>query len=255
MTSATRTQRSEGANAAERPEAPPHRVAIALRPGLERKATVAVATLVAVAGLLAAGALIRAEAPPDPSAAAIAARYDGIPQDGMTLGSPDAPVTVVEFLDLQCSFCAAFARTVMPTVLDRYVRTGRVRLEMRTLAFLGQDSVRAAQAVAGAAAQDQAWPYVDRFLQRQGAENSGYVTEDFLRETAALPGVDADRVIDATDTNGITRAEGDAARAAIETAPAFLVGPTGGELEVAPLDALDVPSFTRVLDAALRDAR
>ena len=34
----------------------------------------------------------------------------GIPQAGIALGSPDAPVTLVEYADLQCPFCAEWAR-------------------------------------------------------------------------------------------------------------------------------------------------
>src|SRR6187399_1561941 len=48
----------------------------------------------------------------------------GIPQSGISLGSPKAPVTIVEFADLQCPFCAEYHHNVFPTILDRYVRTG-----------------------------------------------------------------------------------------------------------------------------------
>ena len=58
----------------------------------------------------------------------------GIPQSGLALGSPKAPVTIVEFADLQCPFCAEYHRNVFPSILDRYVRTGKVRLELRLLA-------------------------------------------------------------------------------------------------------------------------
>jgi len=188
-------------------------------------------------------------------AADVAARYAGIPQHGLALGRDDAPVTVVEFVDLQCPACARFAQAVLPTVLERYVRPGRVRLELRPLAFVGQDSVRAAQAVAGAAAEGAAWPYTERLFAEQGEENSGYVTAEWLRAGAeGLPGVDADRVAAYTGNEAIAQAERDAAEARITATPSFLVGPTGGELRLARLPDLDIPSFTAALDRALAGA-
>src|ERR1044072_319162 len=50
----------------------------------------------------------------------------GIPQSGISLGSPKAPVTIVEFADLQCPFCAEYQRNVFPPILKRYVRTRKV---------------------------------------------------------------------------------------------------------------------------------
>jgi len=58
----------------------------------------------------------------------------GIPQRGNVLGSPKAPVTLVEYADLQCPYCATFAVDVLPYLLDDYVRTGKVKLEFRGMA-------------------------------------------------------------------------------------------------------------------------
>ena len=70
-----------------------------------------------------------------------AALLSGIPQSGTTLGSPSAPVRLVEYADLQCVYCGAWARDVFPTLVRRYVRTGKVQLEFRGLAFVGSDSL------------------------------------------------------------------------------------------------------------------
>ena len=73
--------------------------------------------------------------PRTPSAIPATSAFAGIGQDGITLDSPDAPATLVEYADVQCPFCAVYATTVV----DRYVRTGRVKLELHVLGFLGQD--------------------------------------------------------------------------------------------------------------------
>src|SRR3954470_8459996 len=104
----------------------------------------------------------------------------GIPQSGLALGSPKAPVTIVEFADLQCPFCAEYHSNVFPSLLDRYVRTGKVRLELRLLRFLGPDSDRLARVAAAAAAQNRMWQFVGLAYDRQGRENSGYATTGFI---------------------------------------------------------------------------
>ena len=116
--------------------------------------------------------------------------FAGVPQDGFALGDPAAPVAVYAYLELQCPFCRAFDRRELPAFVEQYVRSGRARLVLRPLAFLGPDSVRAARLVAAAAAQDRAWQLADQLYRRQGRENSGWVTDRLLRRAArAVPGL------------------------------------------------------------------
>jgi protein-disulfide isomerase len=168
--------------------------------------------------------------------------FAGIPQDGWTLGRKDAPVTVVEFVDMQCPFCGQFATTQLDGVVDKYVRSGKVKLELRTLAFIGPDSITAAQAVQAAAEQNLAWDFTHAFFARQGMENSGYVTGDFIDEvSAAVPGLDAGAVRGAGDGQGIALAEREAGAAQVESTPTFLVNG-----KKATMDELDA-----TIDAAL----
>ncbi len=195
---------------------------------------VAAAAVVAVA--IAASRAGTEEAVDAPAAERL---LDGIPQDGAWLGAPDAPVVVEEYADLQCPFCAVAARDAVPPVIREGVRSGQVRLRFRTLAFLGPDSVEAGRAAVAAGAQDRQWGFVERFYARQGAENSGYVDEAFLREVAAeVPGLDADRMLAdaaAPATERVLAADTAAARrAGVQGTPTFLVGRRGGPLTPAP---------------------
>src|SRR6185503_13711757 len=96
--------------------------------------------------------------------------------------------------DLQCPFSARFHRDVLPAVIERFVRTGLVRVELRPIAFLGPDSASAAAATVAAGLQDHMWQFADLAYRHQGAENSGYVTPTFLGGLArATPGLDRER--------------------------------------------------------------
>lgn len=117
--------------------------------------------------------------------------YSGIPQDGTALGEGDAPVTVYLYEDFQCPFCGQFSRDMFPDLVDDYVRNGEVRLVSETMAFLGPDSVTAARAAFAASEQNRYWPYYSLLYSHQGEENSGYITDDFLRDLAEkTPGLD-----------------------------------------------------------------
>ena len=60
----------------------------------------------------------------------------GIPQKGITLGDPKAPVTLTEFADLQCPFCRDYTLKTFPTIVAKYVRTGKVKMVFRNYAFI-----------------------------------------------------------------------------------------------------------------------
>ncbi|QIN84561.1 thioredoxin domain-containing protein [Rubrobacter tropicus] len=110
--------------------------------------------------------------------------FAGIPQDGTRLGEEDAPVTIRLYEDFQCPACAQFARETLPEVVERHVEPGEAKLVSETLAFLGPDSVSTARAAIAAGEQDRYWQYAFLLFQNQGAENSGYATEEFLTNLA-----------------------------------------------------------------------
>src|SRR3989304_3320594 len=65
---------------------------------------------------------------------------------GRTLGRADAPVTIVEYSDFQCPYCATAAREIIPQIEESFINGGLVKLEFRHYAFIGQESVWAAEA-------------------------------------------------------------------------------------------------------------
>jgi protein-disulfide isomerase len=161
------------------------------------------------------------------SPAATESALRGIPQSGIALGSPNAPVTMVEFADLQCPFCAEYHRNVFPTLLRRYLSTGKLRLELRLLRFIGPDSDRLARVAAAAAAQDRMWQFVGLAYQRQGRENSGYATNQFIDSLAADAGLKRTSAGAAAERQ-VRQSEQAARTLGIDSTPSFLIGPTGG---------------------------
>lgn len=87
---------------------------------------------------------------------------------GPSKGSPDAPVTIVEFSDFQCTYCRKFWRETLSLIDERYIRTGKVRFVYRHLAILGPPSVQAAIASECAHEQERFWPYHDRLFSSAG---------------------------------------------------------------------------------------
>ncbi len=185
---------------------------------------------------------------------ATAELLDGIPQDGRTLGRASAPVTLVEFADVQCPFCAEFARNALPTVVRDYVRTGKVRLEFRPRTFLGEDSVKAAKLVVAAGRQDKLWNVLDLFYANQGPEGSGWVTDELATRVLRAADADPARVRSTADGAGVTRDLTDAdllaTRNGLDSTPSFLVGKTGGKLAPLPVQELSGSFFARALDEA-----
>lgn len=169
--------------------------------------------------------------------------FEGIAQSGVSLGDPDAPATLIEFADLQCPFCAEFATGELPGVIDQYVRSGELRLELRLLAFIGPDSERARQVANAAAQQALLWDYTERFFRNQGAENSGYATDAFLQRLARqTPGLDVDQLAEdyaGPEAEALTRqAERLARQLQVDGTPSFYLVRGGGEPEQIEIDAL-----------------
>jgi protein-disulfide isomerase len=182
--------------------------------------------------------------------------FGGIPQQGVTLGEADAPATLIEFADLQCPFCAQYTTAALPTVIQDYVRTGRLKMELRLLRFIGPDSERGAEVAAAATLQDRGWDFSDLFYRNQGQENSGYATDAFLERLAReTPGLDVDQLeldLDSPSAERLIRAaERQATRLGVSATPTFFLQKGSGAPQQLQLSALDADSVAAALDSAL----
>lgn len=111
-----------------------------------------------------------------------AAPLAGLRAAANVLGDPAAPVTIEEWADFQCPACRAFAMTTESQLRSDYIATGRVRFVFRHMAFLGPESIWAAQAAECAGDANQFWPMHDRLYAAQQGENNGAFSKANLQK-------------------------------------------------------------------------
>jgi protein-disulfide isomerase len=175
----------------------------------------------------------------------VGALYSGIPQNDTTLGKGDAPVTIYLYEDFQCPVCGQFSRETFPEVVDRSVRGGDVKVVSEPLTFVGPDSVPAARRAALAAGeQNRYWPYASLLFENQGEENSGYVTDDFLKSQAKdTPGLDVGEWSSDLKASSFTRqlpaAQAKARSAGVNATPTLVFSGPGGQTKLVGLHDYD----------------
>jgi protein-disulfide isomerase len=185
----------------------------------------------------------------------------GIAQGGNAIGKATAPVTLVYFGDLECPICKDFTLGALPTLLQKWVRTGKLRIEYRSLETATREpEVFKTQQVAALAAgrQNKMWQYIELFYNQQGEESSGYVTEKFLQGLAQqVPGLNltqwtSDRSNAALNNQLAADAQA-ANNAGFNGTPSFEIGTTGGKLEKFEYTSLTDPaSFNEAIEKLLQ---
>jgi protein-disulfide isomerase len=176
----------------------------------------------------------------------------GIPQNGSSIGSPTAPVTIQYFGDLECPICQKFTLGALPTVIQKWVRTGKVRIEYRSLETATREpEVFKSQQVAALAAgkQNKLWNFIETFYHEQGEEDSGYVTEKYIQGIASqVPGLNLSQW--STDRGDpqlaeqVTTTDAQAAsNAGFTGTPSFLIGRSGGAMTKLEYTNPEDPTF------------
>jgi len=158
--------------------------------------------------------------------------FKGIPQSGLYLGSPSAKAQMVMFIDLQCPFCQNYETTVMPTIVKKYVRTGKVRVQVEPWAFIGPDSVRGQKAMFAAAKQNKAWNFAEVLYLNQATENTGWLNDSMVAQAAAsVNGLDVNKLWADRNASSVSKSAADVAALAREKnvtgTPTVFVGKTG----------------------------
>jgi protein-disulfide isomerase len=114
----------------------------------------------------------------------------GIPQSGMVLGDPGAPVELAEFADLKCPFCKAFTEEALPPIIENQVKNGQVKIGYRVYTIIDEQSLPAGAAALAAGEQGRGWNFVELFYRNQGSELKPYADDAFLEAIAKGAGVE-----------------------------------------------------------------
>jgi protein-disulfide isomerase len=147
------------------------------------------------------------------------------------LGSENASVTVVEFGDYRCPYCARFEQATVSKLKDQYIDKGEVKFYFINFAFLGEGSHKAALAAECVYEQDkkQYWDYHQAIYDNQGPETEDWVTEDLLMDlarehTEGLDYGELERCIENEETLQEVRSDRELARTnAVDSTPTVFV--------------------------------
>ena len=213
-------------------------------------AALAAACALAPAGLRAqdAGAAASEDAAESATAEAPAASTEVQP---MVLGSPDAPVTMIEYASFTCPHCADFHEEVWPEIKRDYVDTGKVRFEYREV-FFDRPGLWASM-VARCGDGMRFFGIAELIYENQGDWARGQPAEiaEGLRRIGRSAGLDEEQ-LDACLSDGemaqalVARFEEQTQADGITATPSFVID---GELR----SNMSLDEFREVLDAELEE--
>jgi protein-disulfide isomerase len=216
---------------------------------------VAVAVVIAVASGSSSGSSSSSSG--GTSASTVNKLLAGIPQNGSTLGNPNAPVQVTVYEDLECPVCQEFTLNAENKLIANDVRAGRAKLVFKSLQTATGDPTTfqvQQQAAAAAGKQNKQWNFVENFYHQQGQEGTPYVTESYLDKLAKqVPGLNYNAWLSArkgSDVSGTVSADTSAAHSkGFSSTPTIVVqGPKASPAPVA--GAIDYPTLESMVKKA-----
>ncbi|MBT8242904.1 MAG: thioredoxin domain-containing protein [Nitrosopumilus sp.] len=171
------------------------------------------------------------------------------------LGDVNAPITLIEFGDYQCHFCNVFFHSTEDDILEKYVKTGKVKMIFKDYNIIGPDSVNASHGAHCANDQGLFWEYHDILYSNWTGENNGWASSENLAKFAQEIGLDLDKwsecMIEGTHSQIIVASNEDARSLELTGTPAFFViGPDGKTTKLFGAQPLEV--FERIFEEELK---
>jgi len=106
------------------------------------------------------------------------------------LGNSNAPITILEWGDYQCTFCYKFHQNTLSMIQEDFINSGKVKLVFKDFPLNGPDSLLAAEASYCAEDQEKYWQYHDELYKNWGGERTGWVTRGSLDNFAMTVNLD-----------------------------------------------------------------
>ncbi|MFT4245567.1 MAG: thioredoxin domain-containing protein [Micrococcaceae bacterium] len=173
-----------------------------------------------------------------------------IADDPLSKGPQNAPVTIVEYSDLRCPYCAKLYNSSAKQIEDEYVKSGKVRIEWRNYPILGDQSLKAAYAATTAGHYGKFWPYVTAIY--KDAPDSGHadLTDSKLVEYAKQVGITDEagfkKTMDSTEVKNAVKEDMDEGEViGVEGTPTVFIN---GEV----VDNPSYDSMKKIIDSELK---
>ncbi len=174
------------------------------------------------------------------------APYIPVTVDGDNLlGSEDAPVTIIEFSDFECPFCARFATETAPSIIQEYVENGTAKLIFKHFPLPSHPyAQKAAEATECAGDQGKFWEMHDKLF-----ENPNNLFVPALKNYAEELGLDAEQFNSCLDSgvmaDRVNRDKEEAQRMGVSSTPMFFIN----DIRVSGAQPFSV--FRQSIEAAL----
>jgi len=164
---------------------------------------------------------------------------------------------MIAFADPQCPYCRQFTLDALPGIVKEYVRTGKVKLVLFAINIIGPNSDNGLRAMYAAGIQGKLWNVADLLYKNQGAENSGWITDDLLRRIGhSVPGLDTDKMLadrfSPEVDSALTASSQQASNARINETPTFFAGRAGGTFQQIPVSSLTPAAFRPTLNSLIK---
>jgi len=178
--------------------------------------------------------------------------------DAFSMGNPSAPVTIVEYGDMECPACLAFANDTFKALVARHVDTGQVRFMFKHYPLTQHRMAKPAAVAAQCAGQQGLfWPFYES-VYAPGSK----LSQDSLQSAAKSLRLNLPQWQDcqkATATAAIVESQfNEARRLKLRATPAFLVGKSlnGTKLKAssALYGARDLATFADAISKAMKDS-
>ena len=109
------------------------------------------------------------------------------------MGNTNAPITILEWGDYQCTFCYKFHQNTLDIINEDFIKTGKVKIIFKDFPLNGPDSKLAAEASYCAQDQEKYWKYHDELYKNWGGERTGWITRESLTTFAVTVDLDVEK--------------------------------------------------------------
>jgi len=178
---------------------------------------------------------------------------EAVSPEGMSMGDANAPVQIDVYTDFQCPYCGRFERDTMPKIIENYVKPGKAHLTIHLFAFLGKESVWAAEAAYCANDQGKFWPYHNKLFNSQAGENQGAFSIEHLKIFAKELGLDTKQFNTCLDSQkyqqAIQQVKDAAGQRGVRSTPTIFIN------KKLILGAQPYKTFADAIDAALQKGK